>query len=340
MRLLIITIFLLLISLTACSVDDGALEMVEISGLSMGTLYSVKIIKLNGEIVETGLTSGISKILNNIEMTMSTYDPDSELSIFNRTQSIGWQDVSDELLQIVNAAIEVSAITEGAFDITTGTIVNLWGFGPDETSNKIPENETIEKALSITGSQYLELRHSPPSIRKLKPQIYLDLSGIAKGYAADEVASYLIDNGLNNYLVEIGGEIRAGGINQDNSSWRIAIETPDSSERAPLQIVSLNNTGMATSGDYRNYFEQNGTRYSHSIDPDSGSPVRHMLSSVTVIHPSSMFSDALATGLMVSGVEDGIRIAEENNLAAFFVLKTENDLEISYTSHFKEYLIH
>jgi len=196
----------------------------------------------------------------------------------------------------------------------------------------------IEEALAGIGFQHIRLRDTNTAILKLKPDIYIDLSGIAKGYGVDLMAEYLEQHNINNYMVEIGGEIRAKGVNIKNHAWRIGIERPLAKQRNVQRIIQLDNISMATSGDYRNYFEQDGIRYSHTIDPRNGRPITHKLVSVTVLHESTTRADALATGFLVMGKEAAYKLALAENLAVLFIEKTDDGFAETYTDAFTDYL--
>lgn len=287
----------------------------------MGTSYTVKVSNLSPGFTPASIHRGIESILNRINGRLSTYQEDSELSTFNRAKTTDWIPASSEIVFVVAAALQVSQLTDGAFDITVGPVVNLWGFGPLMPETNFPTDEMIQEVLQTIGYQHIFIQISPPALRKDHPDIQIDLSAIAKGYAVDQVAEYLESVQLHHYLVEIGGELRGKGNNSQGKTWEIAIEKPDPSQRAIHRVVQLRNKGMATSGDYRNFFEREGQRYSHTIDPRTGRPITHELASVTVISDSTMQADALATGLMVLGPEAGFQLAEQEKLSALFITK-------------------
>lgn len=308
------------LSLAACGTGPRQLQF---QGVTMGTLYTVKVVDLPHGVDTQTLHSEVDGILRQVDARMSTYRPDSELSRLNAARTSDWIGVSDELFAVLNEALRVSELTAGAFDITVGPLVNLWGFGPGGGAEEPPPQDAIQAALARVGYRHLRLRDAPPALSKDRPDIYLDLSAIAKGFAVDRVAEYLASQGIEHYMVEVGGEVRTRGHNARGSAWRIAIERPSSTQRAVQLVVALSDAGIATSGDYRNYFERNGHRYSHTIDPTTGRPITHGLASVTVIAASTMYADALATGLLVLGPEKGYALAKRLGLAAFFIVKTK-----------------
>jgi len=305
---------------SACS--RHAEQLLELHGSTMGTTYSVKIPSLPDGVTPRTLARLIEQDLVRVNHLMSTYQPDSELSRFNAHQSTDWLDVSSELMQVVAQAQTVSEMSGGAFDVTIGPVVNLWGFGPEVTEARIPDTRSIDNARSRIGHRMLEYRASPAALRKARPDLYVDLSAIAKGYGVDRVAATLDGNGIDAYLVEIGGEVRARGTKQQGKPWHVAIERPDPLSRSVYRVVRLNDAAMATSGDYRNFFEVGGRFYSHTIDPKSGRPVEHHLASVTVLGDTCTAADALATSLLVLGPERGYALAESHEIAAFFVIRT------------------
>jgi thiamine biosynthesis lipoprotein len=269
---------------------------------------------------------------------MSTWRADSELSLFNqRSDQSEWIAVSNGLFEVLKKAEEISMMTEGAFDVTIGPVVNLWGFGPQARPEQIPSEESLAESLAATGFEKLELRASPPAVRAT-PSQYVDLSAIAKGYAVDAVARFLESEGIEAYLVEIGGEVRVSGRKPGGSTWRLAIEQPVSEGREVNRVVALESRAMATSGDYRNYYESDGRRYSHTIDPETGKPISHKLASVTVIADDCMTADGLATGLNVMGYERANELAVRENIPAYFIVRTDEGFETHQTPAFSSYV--
>ncbi len=242
--------------------------------------------------------------------------------------------MSAQTAAVVAEAQRFSELSNGAFDITVGPLVDLWGFGPDPRTGLVPEEPALEAAARRVGYRHLEVRDHPPGLRKAIPGLGIDLSAIAKGYAVDRIAALLLSLDISDFMVEIGGEVRVSGRKPDGSFWRIGIETPRAGPRDVHRIVELDGVAMATSGDYRNYFEQDGKRYSHTIDPKTGKPIEHRLASITIIDESAMFADAMATAMMVLGPEAGMDLGERLELAALFVVKRETGFESLATSRF------
>jgi thiamine biosynthesis lipoprotein len=339
MRAIMASVIIASVLLVGCRSDVPDRERVRITGSTMGTFYTVKVTELPRGLDIDDLEGNIDKILESVNDQMSTYRQDSELSRLNSSPSTAWVDVSPEMMTVMTEAVYISRLTHGAFDVTVGPLVNLWGFGPQPMTEKVPTDEAIREALAKTGYRHIKIRAMPPAVKKDLAELYIDLSGIAKGYAVDKIADYLESLGISNYLVEVGGEMRGKGLNARGLPWIIAIEKPVSGERAVERLIHMEDKGLATSGDYRNYFEINGQRFSHTINPETGRPITHKLASVTVISSSSMRADALATALMVLGPEQGFAFATRENLAAFFIVKGPHGFLEKNTDPFKRYLV-
>ena len=326
--LAIIAISILMIA--SCS--DKPLAVAHLQGQTMGTTYNVKYVLAEGEKEVEGLQEEIDAELVNINKLMSTYDTTSELSRFNQYRYSDNFEVSKETLTVVNEALRLARLSDGVLDVTVGPLVNLWGFGPNKRPEKVPTQADIDAVRDYVG--YEKLSTTPTGLMKANPMLYVDLSTIAKGYGVDEVAAILDAHNLQHYLVEIGGEMRVKGERGDGSEWLIAIEKPVTTERAVQKVVSIGTNAIATSGDYRNYYEEDGKRYSHLIDPNTGSPITHDLVSVTVVNPSSMIADGLATAFNVMGWERAIDLAEQEQLAVFLIRRTADGFEEYATPEF------
>ena len=305
----------------------------------MGTRYTIKVVDLPGNVEPKVLESDIVRILDDVNDRMSTYRNNSELSKFNATKIKDWIPASPELALVVAEALRVSRLTDGAFDVTVAPLVDLWGFGPSIHPDRIPSEREIKAGLARVGYQYLHARQSPPALKKDLEDLDVDLSAIAKGYAVDNVAAHFESLGIGNYMVEVGGEIRAQGHNAKGLPWKIAIERPSPETRAIYATINLTDQSVATSGDYRNYFEAKGQRFSHTLDPRTGKPIDHSLASVTVISSTAMYADAMATALTVRGLQSGYQLAEQEKLAAFFIQKTPHGFAEKTTTAFKKYMV-
>lgn len=304
-------------------------------GPTMGTHYTVAISpRLPPDVGD--IKRQVDERLAQINRRMSTYDPNSELSRFNQLDSNDWFSVSAETAQVVAAALEIAERTSGAFDPTVGPVVNLWGFGPDKWRPEPPTDEAIAAALTRVGYEKMSVRIDPPALKKTNPAIYLDLSGIAKGYASDAISALLDELGIANTMVEIGGEVRTRGFKSNNVPWRIGVEQPEDRGMQFHAAVNLVNAGMATSGDYRNFFEHEGVRYSHTIDPTTGRPVQHSLAAASIVAPTCMEADALATAVLVMGDEKGYDWCMENNVAAMLLVRQGEQIVERVTPKFQE----
>ena len=331
--------FLLLLLIFSSGSSAVAREALTLQGRSMGTTWSIRYFpaaKGGGE--PQAIHSGAGLLLKKINRLMSTYDEHSEISRFNRSLSTDWFRVSAETARVAAAAVEMSRRTGGAFDGTLGPVVSLWGFGPGAVPRKVPGKGALQQAMAETGWQQLQVRRHPPALRKARPGMSIDLSGIAKGYAVDELLKWMRYQKATAAMVEVGGEIRTFGNKPDGRPWAIGVERPVAGSRSLQRVVLPGTMAMATSGDYRNYFESGGKRYSHLIDPRSGRPVAHRLVSATVLAPDCMSADALATAMMVMGETAGMALAEKQGIPVLFMVKKTGGFEERMSPPFKAYL--
>lgn len=310
-------------------------QLVSFSGPTMGTTYTVKFYTTKQVTNPWDLKNDVDDVLAKVNRLMSTYDPTSELSKFNKLPAGQSADISKDMAYVVDKALLISEMTSGEYDVTIGPLVNLWGFGPSKREDEVPSQALIDEAKSRIGYEFLILDGHHLTKEK---DIYVDLSSIAKGYGVDEVARVLRERGIESYLVEVGGEILSRGLKSDGSSWKVAIESPAGGHSIAERILSLDDVAIATSGDYRNYFEKNGVRYSHTINPITGKPVTHRLVSVTVIDKTTTMADGLATAITVLGPNKGFVFAQENGIAAYLLVKTDVGFEERPSDAFKSYL--
>ncbi|EDZ44888.1 thiamin biosynthesis lipoprotein ApbE [Rhodobacterales bacterium Y4I] len=293
-------------------------EEVRLSGQTMGTTYSV--IAIGEHLDQEALAAEVEATLAAVNAKMSNWDPASEVSTFSAAHSTAPVRVSPEFAHVLAAANDVHEKTGGKFDVTLGPLIELWGFGPRKPEDPVPSDAAIAKALEGVGqARLLTLDAGAGTLKKSAPETGINLSAIAKGYGVDAVAQTLQGFGVENYMVEIGGDLVTKGQNAKGEAWRIGIEKPDAAAQTVQLIVPVSNLGLATSGDYRNYFEHEGQRYSHILDPVAGRPVTHRTASVTVIAENAMLADAWATAMLVLGSEDGLKLAEQHKLAVFFI---------------------
>ncbi|MGD9856139.1 MAG: FAD:protein FMN transferase [Planctomycetaceae bacterium] len=314
------------------SVSTG--PSIKLSGSAFGTTYSIKIAAAGASIEPGQLQSRIDALLAEIDAQMSLWREDSELSRFNGHRGDDWFPVSASTARVVAAAVEVGQASGGAFDPTVSPLVQLWGFGPRRKPVRVPGDDDIAEARRHVGVSLIEVRRSPPAIRKQDPDVQLDLNGIAPGDAVDRVAELLDTLAPRGYMVEISGEVRTRGSKADGSAWNIGIEAPLIGQRIVQSVIELHDAALATSGDYRNFFERNGQRFCHTIDPRSGRPINHSLAAVSVIAADCMTADAWATALMVLGPEEGFRFAEANGIEALLLIREGDGFAARATSGF------
>ena len=340
-KIKLMLVVLLTISIAACfPSNNSAKKEILLQGRTMGTTYNVKVVAIPEHIEALKLQEKIDAVLVQVNQEMSTYISNSEISRFNKSPSTEPIEISTGFARVLKESIRLGEMSSGKLDITVAPLVNLWGFGSEQRPETVPSDEIITNTRARTGLKNLHLNGN--KLSKDLPNLYVDLSTTAKGYGVDVVAELIEENGIANYLVEIGGEMRLKGFKHTGELWAIAIEKPildpSGEQRAVHQVIIPKDNAVATSGDYRNYFEADGQRFSHIIDPATGKPINHNLVSVTVIAPSSMTADGLSTTLMVMGVEQGMKFSVENDIAALFIYKTEHGFDDQFTVKFKQYL--
>lgn len=333
--------FLLLV-LSSCGKDTAHTLLIE--GPTMGTQYHIKVVATDAnhksEEFQNTLKSLVTDKLVAINQSMSTYIDDSELSLINQAPIDEWINLSPDLFELLMLCNKVSVESDGAFDTTVGPLVNLWGFGPSKTE-VIPSQHQINDLLVRIGYQKIILdavKDTNTGQIKKSSDLYIDLSSAAKGFAADLLAREFRALNLQNFMIEVGGELYVSGTNAQGKSWTIGVEKPSLLHDGSLQAIHVSNVGIATSGEYRNYYEVDGVRASHTIDPSIGKPIHHKLVSVTVISEMGALSDAYATALNVMGPEKGFLLAEKLELAAYFIVKSDDGFVTKYTPSFKPYL--
>ena len=291
------------------------------SGQTMGSSYTVR---LAGAALAPArlerVQADVQGALDAVDQRMSLYRPDSELMRFNRHEAGTPLALSPELMTVLQAGQRVAALTDGAFDMTVAPLVLAWGFGP-EPRRGLPDAQVLRQGRTATGHRHLRLDPSSGLATKLRPGLQADLGGIAKGHGVDRAVQVLQAEGVTDFMVEVGGEVRTAGHNTHGRPWQIGIEEPDAVPQRARLVVPLTGLAMATSGDYRIYFEQGQRRYSHEIDPASGEPIAHGLASVTVVAADCMQADALATALIVMGPQAGLALARQQAIAAHFIVR-------------------
>lgn len=311
----------------------------EIHGYTMGTTYTVKVV---GEFPggQSALQTQVDALLQRCNAEISTYDSASVLSQFNRQQSTSPFSIPLEMADIVAEAIRIGHLTEGLLDVTVGPIVNLWGFGPEQRPVMVPTEAQIAAARARVGIQNLHVDATQKTavLRKDRPDLYVDLSTFGEGWGADRVAALLEAQGVRNYLVEIAGASRSRGVNAHGEAWRLGIQKPTDEYAAAQAVIVPKGQAVSTSGSYRNYYERDGKRYSHIIDPRTGRPITHRLVSATIITPTALEADGWDTALMVMGTEAALQFAQKNHLAVYLVTKTNSGFSAIYTPEFAQYL--
>ena len=322
---------ILLLSLGACQPQEPERYL---SGPTMGTDYRITLIGPSSADVKP-LKQAIDGILESINESMSTYLPDSELSIINGSRVGHSSALSDPLNFVLTRSVEISKDTDGYFDVTLGALINLWGFGSQQSNSQPPSDQEIENILAEVGYKKLRLRDQ--SLQINGKSVYIDLSAIAKGYAVDRVHEFLLSKGVGSFLIEIGGEIRTHGMNNQGVAWRIGIERPQLLFGVS-RTVDLSNKAIATSGDYRNYIDRNDKRYSHIIDHRTGKPKENSVASVSVIAEDTLSADAYATALLAMGKEKGLVFAQNRALPVYFLTREQGEFVESYTSDFAKYM--
>ena len=332
---LLSSVFLLLLS--GCFEKTHSLY--HASGEAMGTTWQATMATTSDPDSDL-LKLKIDVLLSELNKEMSTYDPESALSIFNSEISTEWSALPVAVIDLIRSAGRISKDTEGAYDVTLGTVVDLWGFGADFQPGDEPDMDTVFEEMNNVGHQLVAVSRNQQQVRKLVPGLKIDLSSIAKGYAVDRVGALLEENGVARYVFELGGEIRTRGRSAEDKPWKIALESPNAeTDVANYRSIAVENAHIATSGDYRNYREVSGKRVSHLIDGRSGYPIDHKLASVTVLHGTTEQADAWATAFMVLGPDETLKRAEEIGLAVSLTLRDGDTFVTRNSNAFNAYLV-
>ena len=311
-----------------------------LEGKTMGTYWRVSLAGVDSS-QEQGLRDQIQAQLDEDDRLMSTWKNDSALSRFNQFDSTAPYPVSEAMSDIITMALRVGAKTEGAMDITVGPLVNLWGFGPHKAPEKTPDEAEITAVKALTGLHHLQVINASGKqwLQKDLPSLSVDLSTIGEGYAADHLARLMEQNGISRYLVSVGGTVVARGTNSEGNAWRVAIQKPTDRESVIQALVDINGHAISTSGSYLNYYELDGKRISHIINPETGRPIDHNLVSVSVISTTAMEADAWDTGLMVLGAEKAKQVAQKEGLAVYLITRGEHGFETWMSPQFKTFLL-
>lgn len=300
----------------------------QFGGPTMGSTYTVKYVRAYGQPKVDEVRPQVEAILAEVDEQMSTYREDSLISRFNRLPANQCMTLPDSMLTLVDYGLALSRLSDGAFDLTLEPLLDLWGFGPRGKGLHVPAQAELDEVRQRVGYQHL--RRQDQQLCK-DAAVELDLNSIAAGYTVDRIGAYLQGLGIHSYLVEATGELKAVGRKPDGKPWRVAIEAPRDDRQVAQEIVELDGYGVSTSGDYRNYFEDNGQRYSHTFDPRLAAPIAHDLASVTILHPSTLQAEGLSTLLLVLGAEQGFEYAQREQVAAVFVIRRGESFEVRLT---------
>jgi len=308
-------------------------------GETMGTTYTIKVY-VDAWRSKTSLEKQILKKLDSVNRTFSTWDDNSELSKFNTSTSTDFVEASPELIDVLKASNRVYQLSKGAFDPSMKPLFDLWGFGTNTIYYEIPSEEDIKKISNYVGFDKLDIQDD--QLKKSHSNFSLNLSSIVKGYCVDQVVEILTDIGITRYMVEIGGEVRVGSSKKE-ANWNIGILNPQylKLDNELLLTLNLKNESIATSGDYKNYFEKDNIIYSHLFDPRVGKPISNNIASVTVIAPNCMLADSLATALSVIGINRGLSIVESyKDVECLFVIREAgNRLKAFSSSGFSKFVV-
>ena len=311
-----------------------------LEGKTMGTFWRVSVVGVDKSRAEE-LRTKVQTQLDGDDRLLSTWKNDSALMRFNHSRSTTPWPVNEAMADIVTESLRIGRKTQGAMDITVGPLVNLWGFGPDKQPVSTPTQAQIDAAKARTGLDKLTVinRADRQYLQKSIPDLYVDLSTVGEGYAADHLARLMTEEGISRYLVSVGGALVSRGMNADGQPWRVAIQKPTDRENAVQAIVDINGHGISTSGSYRNYYELDGKRISHVIDPQTGRPITHKLVSVTVIAPTALEADAWDTGLMVLGTEKAQQVVREQGLTVYMIMKEGDGFTTWMSPQFRAFLV-
>jgi len=335
-----IILFVLIIAIAGC----GIRKEFEFEGQTMGTTFHIKVVAWKFKNLDE-LHTRIVERLAFINKSMSTYAPDSEISRFNKLQDTEEKFyVSKDFLNVTRIAKQIYDLTEGAWDGTVMPLVELWGFssgsGIREMRTDIPDPASIKSDLLKIGFEKIDISEQG-YLQKRNASVSIDYASIAKGYAVDEVSSVIRNNGIHDFLVEIGGEVYASGCRRDGKKWRVGVNTPekDAPTDAIYKVLAIKNKALATSGDYRNFFEVKGKTYSHIIDPRTGYPVTNGVVSVSILADTCVFADGLATGILVMGRVKGLELIDRMDGVECLIISkdTKGELTNYYSKGFRNY---
>ncbi len=320
----------LVLALSGCDSNPERVEV--LSGPTMGSTYTIKYVFNASTPAADAVGVEVQSILDEVDRQMSTYRLDSDIARFNQSPANTCLPMPQPVLDLAQYGYELSRSSDGAFDLTLGPLLNLWGFGPQARAKHVPSAADIAKAKTQIGYQHVRVVGN--QLCK-DADVQVEFNSIAAGYTVDRISERFTELNIDSYMIEVTGELIAKGRKPDGSPWRIALEQPlGDGQRVIQRVLEIDGYGINTSGDYRNYFEENGVRFSHTIDPQVGAPISHRLASVTVVDPSALHADGLGTVLLVLGPERGLAFAEERKIAAFFVMRDGEGFATQVSSEF------
>lgn len=325
----------ILLLLASCGQRSPAWHL---EGMQGTALWHVTLTNPPATLTKAELLAGLNQTFAQTNQWLATWDETSVLAQFNRYQGTDWFAVAPELAQLVDLTLQLSQQSNGVYDVTVGPLIKLWGFNSHDGTTAVPEQAAIDAARAKVGYQKLQVRLEPPALRKSQVDVLVNLSSVADGFAADQAGRYLESLGVKDYMVEMAGEVRTRGLSPRGDAWRIAIEKPVEEGRVIQQGVNLQEAGLATSGDYRNFFVAGGKRYSHTVNPATGAPVTHNLASVSVVAADATLADAYATLLMALGERQGKIFADTHGINAYFIWRTDQGFETADTVGFRKVL--
>lgn len=311
---------LLVAMLAACGGD----RLESFGGPTMGSRYSIQYVRKANGPEPVHVQAAVETILAQVDQQLSTYRSDSDIQRFNDLPANHCQVMPDSILQLVEVGEQLSRESAGSFDLTVEPLLNLWGFGPQSREERVPDAQALSLVRQRVGHEHLRIEGD--QLCK-DAAVEVDFNSIAAGYAVDLIAAKLSQMGVDSFLAEATGELKAVGTKPDGTPWRVALEEPRDDQQVAERIIAIDGDGVSTSGDYRHYFEQDGRRYSHTLDASTGAPVTHSLAAVTVIHASALMADGLSTLLLILGPERGWDYAQQHKVAAFFLIRTGTGFE-------------
>ena len=330
-------IIFLIISTLILSCSEDKKYNIELKGNTMGTYYLVSLVDVPKNLSKKEIEIEIKNTLLEANKILSNWDKSSEISKLNNNKTIKPIQISNELFDVVSEANSINTKSNGYFDITLDPLIELWGFGYSKGKiiERVPSKDKITDTLTLVNQNLLLEINSNNQLIKKNKNVRLNLSAIGKGYGIDLIGKKLDYLNINNYIIDIGGDIFAKGHNKNNKDWVVGIENPKLNEKLIKEIVNVSNKGVATSGEYKNYFSKDGTKYSHIINPKNGMPITHSTKSVTVVDKNAMSADGWATALIAMGSEVGLKVAEKEKIAVMFIDQVEDKLLKIKSSEFK-----